>query len=641
QLASHSPVLLAIDDLHFADDSSLEFLKQFVPLIGTARILVVATSSPPGEAPQRGAATLEAIAGLPSVTVRTLRAMNEAELGQFVRWVLHGRDPGRDAVMRWFTQTEGNPRFTEHLVRGSTGFGVVPSESNELVPQDFAEVLKERIRHLSEMEGRVLAYAAVLGHEFDFASLARASDQDEERLSESLDRLVHGGILREKGGEVYEFVSERARSDVYASLTETRRRILHRKAAHAIEGRRGGDSSAIYELARQFYLARDDAKAVEYNRGAADLAAQAFAFDTAVIFLERALECERRLHPRDLGAELRILIELGRFLDELGDFRRSEEVLLDAVARARFEPSRATELALALLGLAQTRSDLSQYASAITLATEAFDILSSLENQRGLLAAHRVLGVASWRMGDLPRAEHHQREELVLAEREGTPTERGHAMVDLANTFILKGPGEVSEALALYEKAAAIFAVGLDHSAHARVLMNRALLHHNAGRMDAAIADMSEALAAAERSGSRIWIGYCSLNAAQFRAELDDPTGARKALERASALLDPLGDQLAHQQAVMIDGMISETERNYDRAEEKFAEALRLARELSLGSEIAEMCFRIAHLSFARGDRVGARRFLGMAREAGLTNLRGDLSASVAELDLEIERPAS
>ncbi|MCI4316935.1 MAG: hypothetical protein L3J96_00210, partial [Thermoplasmata archaeon] len=263
------------------------------------------------------------------------------------------------------------------------------------------------------------------------------------------------------------------------------------------------------------------------------------------------------------------------------------------------------------------------------------------ENQRGLLAAHRVLGVASWRMGDLPRAEHHQREELVLAEREGTPTERGHAMVDLANTFILKGPGEVSEALALYEKAAAIFAVGLDHSAHARVLMNRALLHHNAGRMDAAIADMSEALAAAERSGSRIWIGYCSLNAAQFRAELDDPTGARKALERASALLDPLGDQLAHQQAVMIDGMISETERNYDRAEEKFAEALRLARELSLGSEIAEMCFRIAHLSFARGDRVGARRFLGMAREAGLTNLRGDLSASVAELDLEIERPAS
>ncbi|MGI0132211.1 MAG: ATP-binding protein [Thermoplasmata archaeon] len=641
RLTAHAPIVLAIDDLHFASDSSLEFLREFLPLIESSRIVIVATVSPASEAPERTSPALEALRGLPNAAAIPIRAMSEVELGQFVRWLLHGRDPGRETLMRWFTQTEGNPRFVEHLVRGTTGLGGAAAPLGEGVELDFAEVLRARIRGLGEPEMRVLVYGAVLGHEFDFASLTRACGQEEERLSESLDRLVHQGILREQGGEVYEFVSESARSDIYAQLTDTRRRILHRKAAQAIEARGTLSSTAVYELARQFYLARDDVKALEYNRRAADLSAEAFAFDTAVVFLERAVESSRRLPDRDLATELRLLIELGRYLDELGELRRSEEIFLDAVARARFETARATELALALLGLAQTRSDLSEYASARSLASEAFRILERQGNQRGLLAAHRVLGVAAWRMGDLSVAERHQRAELEIAEREGTPSDRGHAMIDLANTFILGGPARVPEALALYERAAAVFASGEDHSAHARVLMNRALLHHNAGRMPAAVADMQEALRAAERSHSRIWIGYCSLNMAQLRAEEHDPTAARRELTRATSLLEPLGDQLAHQQSVMIGGMIAEEEKDYGAGETAFAEALRLAQQLSLGAEIAEMCFRLARLAFLRGDREGARRFLGDADRAGFTRLRGDLLEDLHRLQDEIDRPVA
>lgn len=636
QIAGSAPLLLAIDDLHFADDSSLDFLRQFLPLAEPAPLALIATVLPSSEVPPRTLAALDAIRGLPNCATSTVRPMSEAELGQFVRWLLHGRDPGRDALMRWFTQTEGNPLFAEHLVRGSAGFGSRAAPPSGAAGQDFAEVLKERVRALPEPEQRVLVYGAVLGHEFDFPSLARASGQEEERLSESLDRLVHEGVLREKGGEVYEFVSERARSDIYAQLTETRRRILHRKAAQAIEAKGAPDSSRVYELARQYYLARDEPKAIEYNRRAADLSAEAFAFDTAVVFLERALESARRLPARDLAIELRLLIELGRFLDELGELRRSEEVYLDAVARARFEVARETELALALLGLAQTRSDLSQYASARALAKEAFAILERQGNRRGLLAAHRVLGIASWRLGDLAEAERHQRAELELAEREGSAADRGHAMVDLANTFILGGPERVPEALDLYERAAAVFESGRDHSARARVLMNRSLLHHNAGRMSAAIDDMQEALRAAEKSRSRIWIGYCSLNMAQLRAEERDPASARRELQRAIGLLEPLGDLLAHQQSVMIRGMIAEEEKEYLSAEEAYSEALRLARELSLGAEIAEMCFRLARLAFHRGDRAAARHFLKEADRAGFSKLRGDLLNDLRRLEDEI-----
>ncbi|MCI4330916.1 MAG: AAA family ATPase [Thermoplasmata archaeon] len=639
QWAEKAPLMVAIDDLQFADDSSLEFLARFLSQIGGHRIALVATLTPEEDAAAPVTDAFAEILRSPLAETLTIRRMTELELAQYVRWILHDRDPGPDAVMRWFTQTEGNPLFVEHLVRGSRGFDSGVAARTE-TPGALHEVLRQRVRELPEPERRVLVYGAVLGKEFDFPTLARACGGEEERLSESLDHLVHGGVLREKGGEVYEFVSERTRTDVYSELTETRRRILHGKAARAIESTPDSTTNRVYELARQYYLGRDDAKAVEFNRRAADLAIEAFAFETAVTSLERALEAVRRLVPRDFTVELRLLVELGRVLGELGDLRRSEEVLLDAVARARVDAKRETELSLALLGLAQTRSDLAMFTSARSLATEAFSILEKLQHTRGLLAAHRVLGVAAWRMGDLPTAVHHQREELAIAEVEGTPTQRGHAMIDLANTFILQGEKGVPEALGLYEKAAAIFAAGQDHSAHSRVLMNRAVLHHNAGRMEEAVADMEGALRAAERSRSRIWIGYCSLNMAQFRVELHDPDEARRMLTKAAGLLEPLGDQLAHQQSVMIDGMIDEERGEFSGAEEKFGRALGLARELALTAETAEMLYRMSKLAHHRGDRIEARRRLQEAREAGIATLRGDLTAQIRELDGQIGEAA-
>ncbi len=630
-LSDERPLLLLLDDLPFADDSSLEFFVNFVRSIEGRRIVVLASLPPPAEFTARSRPALEQILAGDLVSSVALSPMSEAELSEYVRWLLRGRDPGRDLVMRWFSQTQGNPLFTEYLVRASMGAGR-PTANRPEASQDFGEVLRARVRELPEPERRLLVYGAALGREFDFPTVAEAAGGEEERLSESLDRLVHDGILREKGGEVYEFVSERLRADVYAQLTETRRRLLHRRIARGMEARAREEPRQLFELARQFYLGRDDEKAVEYNRGAAELAAKAFAFDTAVAHLERALESIRRTSPRDLPQEVLLLIELGRHLDELGDLHRSETVLLDAVARARSDPDRPRELALALLGLAQTRSDLTQYLSSRDLATEAFGILERLGHERGLLAAHRVLGVASWRMGDLPEAERHQRAELALAQKGGSDAEVGHALIDLANTFTLQTADRAQEAMGLYEQAAQLFARSEDHSARARVLMNHALLLHYARRPDEALQKMRDALSAAERSRSRIWIGYCCLNLGQFLAERGQLAPAREHVRRAQELLEPLDDRLAHQQLVMIRGMIATEDRAYDEADGLFHEAARLAKDLDLGAEAAEMEYRFADLESRRGRLDEARRHIQAARAAGIERLRADLLPKLTEL---------
>lgn len=629
-LAARRPLVLAIDDLQFADDSSLEFLRQLLAGSEEAPLVLFATLLTEAELSQHVAPAVERVASAAHAATAVLRPMSESELRSFVRWLLDGRDPGRAAVMRWFSQTEGNPLFTEYLVRASSGLRPSAPESES---PDLSELLQIRIDRLSPAEHRALVHAAVLGKEFDFATLDVAAGQEEEQMSEQIDRLVHAGILREKGGEVYEFVSERLRADVYARLTETRRRLLHRKVARAILDRDGVTPANIYELARQFYLGRDDAKAVELNRRAADAARRAFAFDTAAVHLERAVECHRRLTERDPSVEIRLLIELGRDYDEVGDLRRSEETLLDAVARARAQPGLETDLALALLGLAQVRSDSGQYVSSRDLAQEAFQILDRLHQERGLMAAHRVLGVAFWRLGELPAAEEHQRAQVAVAEREGSPEELGHALIDLANIYTLHGPERLEESLRLYERASSLFASAHNPSAEARVLMNRALLHHYAGQLPAALTVMTEALRAAERSRSPIWIGYCSINLAQFHVDAGQLAAAHEEIDHAAALLEPLGDHLAMQQVTMIRGMIAEAEERWSEAETAYAEALHRARELSLSAEAGEMQFRQAALALRRGDRPRAAELAAAARSAGLVKLRPDLAARLETVE--------
>jgi len=632
-LATRAPLLLTIDDLQFADDSSLQFLREFVRLLPERRIVVLATSMPESEAPTRTASFLSALAETPGVVRIPVRALAENELPDYVRWLMGGHEPSRDAVVRWFTQTEGNPLFVEQLVRGSMGFGPAPPTPRvDAGIRDLEEVLRERVRSLGETDRRVLVYGAVLGKEFDFPTLLAAAGIDEEQLAEALDRLVRGGLLRENGGEVYEFVREAVRAEAYAGLTETRRRILHRKAALAIEQGSRDPEGSIFELARQFYLAHDETKALDYNRRAAQLATAAYAYDAAIVHLQRALECARRLPHRDPATELRLMIELGRILDEFGDLHRSEEVLRDAVNRARTDPSREPDLGLALLWLARDLQNQGLNAQARALAQEAFAIFERRGNQRGILVSHRVLGAASMRLGEFDDAERHNREEVALAEKEGDSWERGHSLIDLANTMISRGPEKTDEALRLYDAAGELFAQSKDYAALARVHMNRSLVFHNVRRMDEAIHDITLAGEAAERSGSRIWMGYCALNEAQLRAEVGQVDRGRAAIARARHLLGPLGDQLAEEQITMIEGIIAHTARKFDEARERYEAALQKARDLKLKPDTAEMQLRLAILALDRGDADEARTFLQASLDDDVVTLRADLAPMLEKL---------
>jgi tetratricopeptide (TPR) repeat protein len=632
QRAEERPLLIAIDDLHFADGSSLDFFLQFASELSKERVAFAATLAESADLPERTRASVEALSGVPGVLTMPVRPLNVVEAEDFIRWILGGRAADRNDVRRWHAQSDGNPLFVEQLVRAATGYAPALKADAASV-QGVTEILLDRVKDLGERERRVLTYAAILGKEFHFSNLAAISEIGEERVTESLDRLVHDGLVREKGGEVYEFVSESVRRDIYAKLTETRRRILHARAGRALEAK-GGTSDS--ELARHFYLGRDDAKAVEYNVKAARAATRDFAFTTSITHVARALEAERRRPERDPRTEVRLLTEQGRLLEEIGSLPRSEELLTEAVAMARTQSGADLELGRALVALAQTRSTRGEYESAETLATEGLERLQKTGTPRDIMAGHRVLGTVAWRRGEFERAADHHRAAVEIAEHEGTPLELGHALVDLANTLYPVGATQIGPVLEIYDRAAKLFETAGEFAARARVLMNRAVEEYHVGHPEDALRDIALAVEAADRSHSPIWIGYCNINLSQWEAELGHPERAKAPLARAREALVSIGDRLGAQQLAMSDGMIAEAEGDYQTAEAHYRVSLAKARELRIAAEVSEMLFRLARLAAARGEKAEAHRWLVEARESGVANFRPDFAARLEELEKSI-----
>ena len=222
----------------------------------------------------------------------------------------------------------------------------------------MTEFLARQMAELTEEEQRAVTVAAVLGKEFSFPFLLRASGEPEERLAEITERLSSRGILREQPDERFEFVRDDLRLQIYSDLTETRRRLLHRRAAEALEATGTADAATIYALARHFQLGRVEDKSALYNRLAGDFAARSFTPEVARDHYARALDSLRQATPYDAEGELELMIELAIQLDRVGELQAAERCLRDVLARPKLvQIARPTQKALLHLSLARILYD--------------------------------------------------------------------------------------------------------------------------------------------------------------------------------------------------------------------------------------------------------------------------------------------
>ncbi|MGP8078787.1 MAG: ATP-binding protein [Thermoplasmata archaeon] len=623
EFTRHGPTVIVLDDLDRADDSSLAAVEFFANELKDRPLWILATGRPYATLSELRRVRLEKFEAATRAQRIALRTMSSGEVADYLRMDDPSREFSPGEVARRHSETGGNPLLLRQLDRriSSGGEGRIRSGSN--------------LPRLDEEAQRTLDVASVLGPEFPFDLLLRATGDDEERLTEVVGYLVGRGLLYERPGEIYEFPEDRLREEAYGQITELRRRLLHRRAGEALEAMGSPNRTRIYALGRHFYLGRVGGKSVQYNRVAAEIAERALAPEVAREHLSRALESQRDLRRDDHDAESELVLDLARVNEELGRLEEAEEILRQFLDREKndphLSPHRRATLEIFLGRVLVDRGDLP---AASELAQKILGA-SGLEDQLLVrVGAHHLLGQSLYYDGRYPEALAHHGEEVRLAQEVGDPHVLARGRVWRVASLAMMGQTEEAIAEAREVTAARDEWGSARESAQAHLFFGDILADARSppAEREEAIGEYAKAIQFAEKVQDPRRVGWALYKTSELLREKGRLEEASERVRQACDIFGRIGDKVGLSVSIKVRGQIEMDRGSFDLAEADLLEAQRLLRGLNHTLEEIDVLLRLAQLSRARGDRAGAERLVAELERQNLRKARPDLEKELDQL---------
>ena len=456
-VAASRPTMLMLDDLHWADVSTLRLLAFLAPELREMPLYILATVREGAEA--KGGA-------IEQVRHQLIRHAQTVALGPFGRddvaalvETASGRRPNADLAEAIRRASGGVPLFVQEVVRtlelehGAAKFDALPPGAVR-VPDLARDLLRERVRRLPARTIEVLSHAAVLGEHFDLALLAALVELEPDDLLEHLEPATLDGQLTVEGPHTYRFAHAMFQSVLYDDLPPRQRVAIHRKAAillgARVDGtRRGG------EIARHYYLslpAGRHSDVMRKARAAGEEANRLFAFEDAALYFGWAVEAHVFAGESDPRGRTELLLSLAKAQRSAGrtadaDRNAAQAIHLGLQHGLHDLVVRATGLRRPTVGMGSVPDTLSRSALEAVLqqTSETDPIRVSAMAQLAFLPPYEA---------DLARSRTLSARAVELAERHGDPDLLLEAL--RARLFALSDPAEVESLLDVAERMLSI-----------------------------------------------------------------------------------------------------------------------------------------------------------------------------------------
>jgi tetratricopeptide (TPR) repeat protein len=587
------PLVLFIDDLHWADRSTVSLLTHLGRQVSDRQVLIIGSYRPVdidvSEHPMRQARQ----------ELERYGVAEEVALGPLDRKALErlietrtGTPPTR-RLLDWLHERGGsNTLFFEELLtwlehqgfaradRGAFDLVQVPQDIE--IPRSAESTIEKRLDRLDEDTRRVLEYASVDGNEFDSVSLARLLDMDEMELEDALEPLVRVHRLvqlketrdlpNDDFASVYRFSHSLIQSVLHANLRGKRRILLHRKMGQILEEIWGEHAEVMaHKLAIHFEEGRQGGKAFEYAIAAAERAHQVYAHWDALDQLQRALRNAEDDAQRSAAHQLQgdTFLAIGRYEDAV-------EALDAAIAGAGGDAGRVVPL--------RHRRLLAQRNQGVRPVDE---LLEEFEELR--LEAHRL----------------------------GLPGEEVRIMWDLID---LPGTNEAYD-VTLAEEALARAAEVDDPWLVARGHKILGVARIFDGAPEAALEELERAGETFEELGDRGHVASCEASLALAHIYLGDYRQAAIRLEKAVEAFDEIVDPNKSSGTRSNLARVLKIQGDYDRAEQVLLEALQIGERLSSPAVMLTPLYNLAELQQEQAEWEAAegwwRELLAKSRESG------------------------
>ncbi|MCP4428034.1 MAG: AAA family ATPase [Chloroflexi bacterium] len=647
-LARHRPVILYLDNLHWADGPTWDFLGYLAPRAATARILVIGvarTEDMPRER-VRLARKLERKQLLQSLT---LARLSQAETAALVRQLM---DDDLDPVFarRIYEETEGNPFFiieTTRAVREAGGDWTrsVPTDDQGerpffAIPLQVQSIIESRLDKLSDDSRAALGVAAAIGREFTFELLQQVSQFETQTLLDALDEWLARGLVRETR-ESYDFTHEKLSQVAYQQLSRARRQWIHYQVAEFLRANRPDADPA--QLAHHYYLSAEPGQALPFLARAGRRALSVRSYAEAREFGLRAIGLLGRFPSLtkldqaervDLNLQLaqayaftgalpkalQMLQETERMAASLGDMERLARIFhrSSQIFWLRGRPNTADDYARRTLRHAEELDDadlryaalrmlgrvgiaLSHYDDAIAYLLRYVDLAEKRRSMADLPAIYGYLGVAYARVGSWQRAIDAAQKGLELADTAVSGAMRTVARMQLA--FVYGELHEWEQALAIAEPARDLWREeGMTpHAFTLRAVVGRCLVQ--TGQPKEGVAEIQEALKWAEEVDYRVLVHVIHVYLAQAQYAAGMIAEGRGTAVRAAQLAAEAGNRWAEGVALRTQAEIGMRlpRPDWPQIEANLIRAMRILRQIRARPDLARAYLTLRRLY----DRAG------------------------------------
>jgi class 3 adenylate cyclase len=344
--ASSRPIVLVLDDLHWADEPSLLLLKFLARELGGSGLLIVGTYRDVELGRHHPLAeVLGELTAAEGARQVTLRGLDEPAVARYIEMSAGVEAPaGLAAAVH--EQTEGNPFFVSEVVRLLVSEGRLGADGNGAggataltIPHGVREVVGRRLDRLSESANRALTIGAAVGRTFGFEVVERVSGLEPEKLREALAEAIAAQVLAQTPKGRYRFSHALVRETLYAEVKGAKRVDLHRSIAEVLEGFYADDPEPhLDELARHFLEAApagEAEKAVDYATRAGRQAIRQLAYEEAAEDFAQALEIAEMQPESDERGLCELLLELGEAQTKAGRFGAARQTFVRAADLSR------------------------------------------------------------------------------------------------------------------------------------------------------------------------------------------------------------------------------------------------------------------------------------------------------------------
>jgi predicted ATPase/DNA-binding SARP family transcriptional activator len=530
-LTDPSPGILFVDDLHWADAATMDFLTYLTRRLKGTHMLILITLR------EDALSTVPQLSQLYGEIVRIgnkhhirLDRLTLDDLRELIYTSIdHYKDISKDFAERLYQESEGLPLIAVEYLGGIAQQDREAMEIPWRIPGSVRDVFRARLGGMDETAEQLLSTAAVIGRYFDFNTLREVSGRSEAETINGLETLLERALIREeREGEtaveiIYDFIHEKLRALVYDETSLARRRLLHRRIAEVLStptrGRRETGASASL-VARHYKLAGQEAQAAEYFKLAGEHARSLHAHIDAVAHLQAAL-ASGYPHPAELHeaiGDMRTLTgeyaaaitsyetaaalsaledlphlehKLGNVHHRLGNWELAEchfQVTLDEIGEGKEHALRSRTYA----DWSRTAHYRGQAEQALSLAHIALQLAQEINDVPARAQACNTLGMLWRARGDHAQAIEYLDQSLADAETLDDPRARIDALNNLALAHF--DAGDIERAITLTQRALELCAQQGDRHREAALLNNLADLLHASGDAEKAMTSLKRSM---------------------------------------------------------------------------------------------------------------------------------------------------